>query len=120
MNEVDVPKLNLIDAVDPKIDIHYINGNLKGKFNLKFKQHIFNWIIATLVSGCGAHGVYLHYHEQDLQKTIVDQQKIIISAQVEVKEAQAALAQVQLLLTQRSIASQIPAVGIQDGSKPKQ
>lgn len=120
MNEVDVPKPNLIDVIDPKIDIHYTNGSLKGKFNLKFKQHIFNWVIATLVSSCGAHGVYLHYHEQDLEKTIIDQQKIIVSAQVEVKEAQTALQQVQLLLTQKSIATQISPVGIQDNSKPKQ
>jgi hypothetical protein len=120
MNESDVPNPNTELITDPKVDIRYTNGNLKGRFNIKFKQHIFNWVIATLVSGCGAHGVYLHYHEQDLEKTITDQQKTISDSLVRESLAAERLQQLQLLITQRSTISPTLAVGIQDIPKPKQ
>lgn len=120
MKDVDVPNTPTLDldVSDPKIDIHYTNGSLKGKFNLKFKQHVFNWVIATLVSGCGAHGIYLHYHEQDLENTIIEQQKMVAKAQSEAAVAVANLQQLQLLLTQRSILP--PITGVDNQDKPKQ
>jgi hypothetical protein len=121
MKDTDVPASILdTDDVDPKIDIRYTNGHVKGRFNLRFKQHIFNWVIATMVSGCGVHGVYLHYHEQDLENTIIEQQKMVAKAQSEASVAVANLQQLQLLVTQRSMPFLPITVGSQDSSKPKQ
>lgn len=121
MKDAEVPTTTTtdLDTIDPKVDIRYSNGHLKGKFNLKFKQHIFNWIIATMVSGCGVHGIYLHYHEQDLENTIIEQQKMVAKAQSEAAVAVTNLQQLQSLLMQRSILPPTAGAGNQDASKPK-
>jgi hypothetical protein len=102
---------------DPKLDIRLTNGHLTGKFRFKFKQHIFNWIMAIMVSGCGFHGAYLHYHQMDLEKQVESQQKLISDSQAREAICASALQQAQFLLVQRTTIAPITTVGNQDISK---
>lgn len=112
---MDTPN-ELTNLPEPKVDIHYTNGQVQGKFKFKFKQSVFNTIISLVVSGCGVHGVYLHYEVMDKDKTIIQQQTAITEGQQ--REA-AALAQIQLLLTQKSMTFPIPMADNQNVPKPK-
>lgn len=66
----------LADVKEPKIDIHYTNGNLDGKFKFKFKQNFFKIFMGLLGSTCIAHGAYLHYENIMLQDHFDKQQTL--------------------------------------------
>lgn len=107
----------ITDVTDPKVDIRYTNGHVTGKVNFRFKQHIFNWIISVVVSSCGIHGVYLHFHEEDLEKQIKEQQVLLAESYKREAAVEEALKSAQLLLMQKSILT--PMLSDQDKPRAK-
>ena len=104
--------VNESDSKEPNVDVHYSNGHLKFKIN--FKQHVFNWLIFISSLGCGAHGVWLHYHEADLESTIIQQQQLINDAQKREAVAAESLERAELLLERRSTIAPTSSADTQD------
>jgi len=93
-----------------KYDIHLNNGHLKGTFQLRFRQSLFNWFIGIVVSGCGGHGVWMHYHMMDTEYKLEQATKLLSESQD--REAQYAKMFQQIESTLAHQSTQIPIIEV--------